>query len=234
MENGRSPVLGSSLAGSEGTELMEGAAAAVGRKQSLSTSTASFPTSYWSICSLCFTTGSVEFQLVSEGQQENAQKSIQTPPTKKSIVYPADSTESTLPRPPTLHKQPPALLPKPFNRLPNHITGELYITVTLHILVWPAHSTPTFCADGGPVKLPCMTVKMSPPLPPKKLMISVPAAGMEPPSLAFQKCPGPPSHAPMGGHPLQYGTLPVPLHPPSRIIEELNKTLALTMQRFER
>lgn len=44
MENGRSPVLGSSLAGCEGTELMEGAAAAVGRKQSFSTSTASFPT----------------------------------------------------------------------------------------------------------------------------------------------------------------------------------------------
>lgn len=135
MENGRSPVLGSSLAGSEGTELMEGAAAAVGRKQSFSTSTASFPTSYCSMCSLCFTTGSVEFQLVSEGQQENAKKSIQTPPTKKSSVHPADSTESTLPRPPTLHKQPPALLPKPFNRLPNHITGELYITVTLHMLV---------------------------------------------------------------------------------------------------
>lgn len=142
MENGRSPVLGSSLAGSEGTELMEGAAAAVGRKRSLSTSAASFATSYCSICSFCFTTGSVEFQLVSEGQQESAQNSIQTPPTKKSSVHPADGTESMLPRPPTLHKQPPALLPKPFNRLPNHITGELYITVTLHTLVQPAHSTP--------------------------------------------------------------------------------------------
>lgn len=34
------------------------------------------------------------------------------------------------------------------------------------------------------------------------------------------------------GHPLQlqYGSL----HAPSRIIEELNKTLALSMQRFER
>lgn len=36
MENGRSPVLGSSLSESEGSELMEGAAAAVGRQQSLS------------------------------------------------------------------------------------------------------------------------------------------------------------------------------------------------------
>lgn len=34
MENGRSPVLGSSLSDSEGSELMEGAASAVGRQQS--------------------------------------------------------------------------------------------------------------------------------------------------------------------------------------------------------
>ncbi|XP_018526414.1 phosphatase and actin regulator 1 isoform X1 [Lates calcarifer] len=184
MENGRSPVLGSSLSESEGTELMEGAAAAV---------------------------GSLEFQMPGDGacQQDHAQKSSQAPPPKKSTVYPVDGAESTLSRPPTLHKQPPALPPKPFTRLPNHIT------------------------DGAPVKLPCMSVKLSPPLPPKKLMISVPAGSMEPSSLAFQKCPAPPSHAPMGGHSLQYGTLPVPLHPPSRIIEELNKTLALTMQRFE-
>ncbi|XP_051232740.1 phosphatase and actin regulator 1-like isoform X3 [Dicentrarchus labrax] len=184
MENGRSPVLGSGLSDSEGTELMEGAAAAV---------------------------GSLEFQMPSEGafQQDHAQKSSQAPPTKKSSMYLAESAESTLSRPPTLHKQPPALPPKPFNRLPNHMT------------------------DGAPVKLPCMSVKLSPPLPPKKLMISVPAGSMEPSSLAFQKCPAPPSHAPMGGHSLQYGALPVSLHPPSRIIEELNKTLALTMQRFE-
>ncbi|XP_067452326.1 phosphatase and actin regulator 1 isoform X1 [Thunnus thynnus] len=182
MENGRSPVLGSSLSESEGTELMEGAAAAV---------------------------GSLEFQMPGEGacQQDHGQKSSQAPPTKKPSVYPGDGAESSLSRPPTLHKQPPALPPKPFNRLPNHIT------------------------DGAPVKLPCMSMKLSPPLPPKKLLISVPAGSMEPSSLAFQKCPAPPSHAPMGGHPMQYGA--VPLHPPSRIIEELNKTLALTMQRFE-
>ncbi|XP_059197690.1 phosphatase and actin regulator 1 isoform X2 [Centropristis striata] len=181
MENGRSPVLGSRLSESEGTELMEGAAAAV---------------------------GSLDFQMISEGacQQDHTHKPSQAPPTKKSSLYPSDGAESTICRPPTLHKQPPALPPKPFNRLPNHIT------------------------DGAPVKLPCMTAKLSPPLPPKKLLISVPAGSMEPPSIAFQKCP-PPSHAPIGGHSLQYGVLP--LHPPSRIIEELNKTLALTMQRFE-
>ena len=91
-----------------------------------------------------------------------------------------------------------------------------------------------FGTDGAPVKLPCMSMKLSPPLPPKKLLISVPAGSMEPSPLAFQKCPAPPGHAPVGAHSLQYGTLPVPLGPPSRIIEELNKTLALTMQRFER
>ncbi|XP_029285759.1 phosphatase and actin regulator 1 [Cottoperca gobio] len=175
MENGRSPVPISGLSESEGTELMEGAAAAV---------------------------GSLECQMPSEGacQQDHAQKS-----TKKSTVYPLDGAESTLSRPPTLHKQPPALPPKPFNRLHHN-----------HIM------------DGSPVKLPCMSSKLSPPLPPKKLMISVPAGSIEPSLLAFQKCP-PPSHAPMGGHSLQYGVL----HPPRRIIEELNKTLALTMQRFE-
>ncbi|KAA8589368.1 hypothetical protein FQN60_012733 [Etheostoma spectabile] len=177
MENGRSLLLASGVLESEGTELMEGASAAV---------------------------GSLEFQMPSEGvcQQDHGPKS-----TKKSTMYPSDGADSTLSRPPALHKQPPALPPKPFNRLPNHII------------------------DGAPVKLPCMLSKLSPPLPPKKLMISVPAGSMEPSLLAFQKCP-PPSHAPMGGHSLQYGALP--LHPPSRIIEELNKTLALTMQRFER
>ncbi|KAM9848837.1 phosphatase and actin regulator 1 [Aulostomus maculatus] len=184
MENGRSPLLGCSSSESDGAELMEGAAAAG---------------------------GSLEFPMSSEGacQQDHGQKSNQAPPTKKPLVYPGDGAESTLSRPPILHKQPPALPPKPFSRLPNHI------------------------ADGAPVKLPCMSMKLSPPLPPKKLLISIPAGSMEPSSLAFQKCPAPPGHAPMGGHSLQYGTLPITLHPPSRIIEELNKTLALTMQRFE-
>ncbi|XP_035502848.1 phosphatase and actin regulator 1 isoform X2 [Scophthalmus maximus] len=151
--------------------------------------------------------GSLDVQMATDAacQQDHAQKSIQAPPTKKPAVFPADGGESTLSRPPTLHKQPPALPPKPFARLPNHI------------------------ADGAPVKLPCMSAKLSPPLPPKKLLIS-----MEPSPLAFQKCPAPHGHIPTGGHLLPYGTLPAPLHPPSRIIEELNKTLALTMQRFER
>ncbi|XP_057697214.1 phosphatase and actin regulator 1 [Corythoichthys intestinalis] len=152
-----------------------------------------------------------EIHADSTGQQELIQKLNQAPSPKKPSVYPGDDTESTLHTPHTLQKQPPALPPKPITRMPNHST------------------------DGTLVKLPCMSVKLSPPLPPKKLMISVPAGSMEPlpPLLAFQKCSAPSSHAPVGGHSLQYGTLPVPLHPPSRIIEELNKTLALTMQRFE-
>lgn len=69
--------------------------------------------------------GTLEFQMSGEGacQQDHTQKTNQAPPTKKSTVYPGDCSESPLSRPPTLHKQPPALPPKPFNRLPNHITG---------------------------------------------------------------------------------------------------------------
>ncbi|KAJ3598859.1 hypothetical protein NHX12_032822 [Muraenolepis orangiensis] len=118
-------------------------------------------------------------------------------PSKPAPPKPAPSK----PAPSKLHKQPPALPPKPFNRLPNHI------------------------ADGGaPVRLPCMTSRLSPPLPLKKLMICVPESS----PVVFQKC-----HVPLGGHPLHYGTLPTALHPTSRIIEELNKTLAMTMQRYE-
>ncbi|XP_068176302.1 phosphatase and actin regulator 1 [Antennarius striatus] len=194
MENGRSPELGSDPSESDGADPMEGAGGRGGnpRKSRLH-------------CHGAPPDSSLELQMLSEGerQQDHSLKSIKAPPTKKSSAYPADGAE---PRPPMLHKQPPALPPKPFNRLPNHIT------------------------DDALVKL---SMKLSPPLPPKKLMISVPAGSMETSLLTFQKCPAPPSHAPVGGHTLQYGTLPVTLHPPSRIIEELNKTLALTMQRFE-
>lgn len=143
--------------------------------------------------------------------------------------------------------QPSADLQRYTNNLPLcHPSLSTGYPITLQVSVSPCVLTTTLVrvclilphppprADGAPVKLPCMSAKLSPPLPPKKLMISVPAGSMEPSSIAFQKCPAPPSHAPMGAHSLQYGTLPVPLHPPSRIIEELNKTLALTMQRFER
>ncbi|XP_056149210.1 phosphatase and actin regulator 1-like [Lampris incognitus] len=155
---------------------------------------------------------------------------------KKSFTYPGD-LQDTPPKPPLYHKQPPALPPKPFSRIPNHSTDSCQ-----------------------PMKLPCMTGgKHSPPLPPKKVMICVPPGGLETSSspspspnapVTFpQKCPplqGMPLHHSSllpsqlsglsglhqsHGHPLQlqYGSM----HAPSRIIEELNKTLALSMQRFE-
>ncbi|XP_073788218.1 phosphatase and actin regulator 1 isoform X6 [Danio rerio] len=76
--------------------------------------------------------------------------------------------------------------------------------------------------------------RLSPPLPPKKVMIC------EPPATFPLKClPSQGSHVHTHtlththSHSQQYATLPLSLHPPSRIIEELNKTLALTMQRLE-
>lgn len=105
---------------------------------------------------------------------------------------------------------------------------------------------------GAPVKLPCLPVKLSPPLPPKKVMICMPVGGPELSlaSYAAQKS------GQQGGaqhhhtvlpsqiqHQLQYGSLgphlpsgtgSLPMHPSGcRMIDELNKTLAMTMQRLE-
>ncbi|XP_027457243.1 phosphatase and actin regulator 1 isoform X3 [Callorhinus ursinus] len=105
---------------------------------------------------------------------------------------------------------------------------------------------------GGPVKLPCLPVKLSPPLPPKKVMICMPVGGpdLSLASYAAQKS-GPQSgaqhhHTVLPSqiqHQLQYGSLgphlpsttgSLPMHPSGcRMIEELNKTLAMTMQRLE-
>ncbi|XP_023679408.2 phosphatase and actin regulator 1 isoform X4 [Paramormyrops kingsleyae] len=135
---------------------------------------------------------------------------------KKTASFPGDGQDTPIKQAP-FAKQPPALPPKPFARLPNHIADP-----------------------GQPIKMPCMVGRFSPPLPPKKVVICAPPGGLEPLLPAFpQKCP---SAQPPGTHHggllpssavLQYSTLPLPVHPPSRIIEELNKTLALTMQRLE-
>ncbi|XP_027145562.1 phosphatase and actin regulator 1 isoform X6 [Larimichthys crocea] len=168
--------------------------------------------------------------------QEPSIKSSMVLTTKKSVTYPGDLQDTPL-KPPLYHKQPPALPPKPFSRIPNHSTDSCQ-----------------------PMKLPCMPGgKHSPPLPPKKVMICVPPGGLDstspspspnPLSVLSQKCApsqgmslhhgtllpsqlaGLSSLHQSHGHPLQlqYGSL----HTPSRIIEELNKTLALSMQRFER
>ncbi|KAM9022345.1 phosphatase and actin regulator 1 isoform 4-T7 [Guaruba guarouba] len=108
---------------------------------------------------------------------------------------------------------------------------------------------------GAPVKLPCMPVKLSPPLPPKKVMICMPLGGpdLSLSSYSTQKSSQQPltqhhhsvlpSQLAAHQHQLQYGShsqhLPsgsstLPLHPSGcRMIEELNKTLAMTMQRLE-
>uniref|UniRef100_A0A665VY88 Phosphatase and actin regulator n=1 Tax=Echeneis naucrates TaxID=173247 RepID=A0A665VY88_ECHNA len=171
------------------------------------------------------------------GEFEPSLKSSMVLSTKKSVTYPGD-LQDTPAKPPLYHKQPPALPPKPFSRIPNHSTDSCQ-----------------------PLKLPCIPGgKHSPPLPPKKMMICVPPGGLDssispspspnPLSTLSQKCAPPqgmpslhgtllPSHLASlsslhqsHGHPLQlqYGSL----HAPSRIIEELNKTLALSMHRFER
>uniref|UniRef100_A0A8D2JHM3 Phosphatase and actin regulator n=1 Tax=Sciurus vulgaris TaxID=55149 RepID=A0A8D2JHM3_SCIVU len=105
---------------------------------------------------------------------------------------------------------------------------------------------------GAPVKLPCLPVKLSPPLPPKKVMICMPVGGPELSlaSYAAQKSSqqGVAQHhhtvlPSQIQHQLQYGShgqhLPsstgtLPMHPSGcRMIDELNKTLAMTMQRLE-
>ncbi|XP_061776249.1 phosphatase and actin regulator 1-like isoform X1 [Nerophis ophidion] len=169
--------------------------------------------------------------------QEPSHKSSMTRGPKKSVTYSSDLQDNQAVKPPMYHKQPPALPPKPFSRIPNHSTDSCQ-----------------------PMKFPCMPgTKHSPPLPPKKVMICMPSGGQDrssspspspnPLSALSQKCgPGQvlpshhgtllPSHLAAlsalhqnHGHPLQlqYGSL----HAPSRIIEELNKALALSMQRFE-
>ncbi|XP_072771289.1 phosphatase and actin regulator 1-like isoform X3 [Nerophis lumbriciformis] len=169
--------------------------------------------------------------------QEPSHKSSMTRGPKKSVTYSSDLQDNQAVKPPMYHKQPPALPPKPFSRMPNHSTNSCQ-----------------------PMKFPCMPgTKHSPPLPPKKVMICMPSGGQDrssssspspnPLSALSQKCglgqvlPSHhgtllPSHLAAlsalhqnHGHPLQlqYGSL----HAPSRIIEELNKALALSMQRFE-
>ncbi|XP_035375882.1 phosphatase and actin regulator 1-like isoform X2 [Electrophorus electricus] len=154
----------------------------------------------------------IEFRASVEGgvcSQDPSMKSSMVLPVKKSVNFPGDLQENPA-KPPLFHKQPPALPPKPFPRPANHSTEP--------------------CQT---LKLPCLQGKLSPPLPPKKVMICVPSGGLEPPvsspsplAVYPQKC-APMMHHHGHPHQLQYGGVP------SRIIEELNKTLALTMQRLE-
>ncbi|XP_010355442.2 phosphatase and actin regulator 1 isoform X2 [Rhinopithecus roxellana] len=105
---------------------------------------------------------------------------------------------------------------------------------------------------GAPVKLPCLPVKLSPPLPPKKVMICMPVGGPDLSLVSYtaqksgQQGVAQHHHTVLPSqiqHQLQYGShgqhLPsttgsLPMHPSGcRMIDELNKTLAMTMQRLE-
>lgn len=57
--------------------------------------------------------------------QEHSVKSSLVLATKKSVTYPGDHQETSA-KPPLYHKQPPALPPKPFPRIPNHSTGSWF------------------------------------------------------------------------------------------------------------
>ncbi|XP_041103956.1 phosphatase and actin regulator 1-like isoform X2 [Polyodon spathula] len=154
--------------------------------------------------------------------QDPSVKPVLVLPPKKSVAFTGDHQDTPVKKTSFL-KQPPALPPKPLSRIPNHITDS-----------------------GQPIKLPCMPGKQSPSLPPKKVMICVPPWGMDPTFNSYsQMCSQQslaqhhhsilPSQLAAHQHQLQYGG-PIPIHQPvapSRVIEELNKTLALTMQRLE-
>ncbi|XP_060228686.1 phosphatase and actin regulator 1 isoform X5 [Meriones unguiculatus] len=105
---------------------------------------------------------------------------------------------------------------------------------------------------GAPVKLPCLPVKLSPPLPPKKVLICMPVGGPELSLASYaaqkssQQAVAQHHHTVLPSqvqHQLQYGghgqhlpssTGTLPMHPSGcRMIDELNKTLAMTMQRLE-
>lgn len=173
--------------------------------------------------------GTVSEDLSSEPgsmSQDPSYKPTMLLPPKKSTVFPVDHEDCPV-KPLSLHKQPPALPPKPMSRIANHIADS-----------------------GAPVKLPCMPGKMSPPLPPKKVMICMPLGGADySHSYSNQKSSQHhhtilPSQLAVHQHQLQYGSQhlstgssSVPIHPSippgCRVIEELNKTLAMTMQRLE-
>ncbi|XP_021392171.1 phosphatase and actin regulator 1 isoform X1 [Lonchura striata] len=163
--------------------------------------------------------------------QDPTAKPVLLLPPKKSAAFPGDH-EDTPVKQLSLLKQPPALPPKPIARIASHLTDP-----------------------GAPVKLPCMPVKLSPPLPPKKVMICMPLGGpdLSLSSYSTQKSSQQPltqqhhtvlpSQLAAHQHQLQYsshsqhipsGSSTLPIHPSGcRMIEELNKTLAMTMHRLE-
>ncbi|KAL2089396.1 hypothetical protein ACEWY4_014084 [Coilia grayii] len=119
--------------------------------------------------------------------------------------------------------------------LPSVMTQEVAVPVSKDCDV-PKPTKPQ-SVDIGPDP----SRKLSPPLPPKKVMICEPTPPSHPPpahsiththTLTLTHTLSH-THTHTHAHTLPYPSMPISLHPPSRIIEELNKTLALTMQRLE-
>ncbi|XP_075441803.1 phosphatase and actin regulator 1 isoform X3 [Ascaphus truei] len=187
--------------------------------------------------------------------QDPSYKQILLLPPKKSAAFPVDH-EDTPVKQLSHHKQPPALPPKPISRMPNHIAGQgsrksqIYTGKVLSLtatLVGEKGKKARWTDSGAPVKLPCMPGKMSPPLPPKKVMICMPLGGADYPHASYSSQKSSqhhhhtvlPSQLAAHQHQLQYGSQHSsisshPSLPPGcRVIEELNKTLAMTMQRLE-
>ncbi|XP_059358586.1 phosphatase and actin regulator 1 isoform X3 [Carassius carassius] len=124
-------------------------------------------------------TDTADFRVSLDGglcAQDNTLKSLTLPP-KKTVTFPSDLQEPPA-KPQLIHKQPPALPPKPFSRRTNHSTD------------------------------PCLQWKPCP----QKLVLY---------SSSWGQCCGPLQ--------LQYSAA----HPSSRIILELQKTLALTLHRLD-
>ncbi|XP_078270356.1 phosphatase and actin regulator 1 isoform X4 [Rhinoraja longicauda] len=187
-------------------------------------------------------------------EQEMTAKPALTLPPKKTVAFHCDGAE-TLPRQQPHPKQPPALPPKPLTKIAHHLAA-FPTAYTIPRLRRQADRQTTYSHDstlctskrqvghlrsirdaGQPVKLPCMApVRLSPPLPPKKVMICIPQQAGDVPSssyMAAQKMAQQSSQHQYG--PVSH-TSSLPLHtamPTSKVIEELNKTLALTMQRLE-
>lgn len=89
-----------------------------------------------------FYLATVEFRSSVDGgvcAQEHAVKSSLVLATKKSVTYPGDHQETSA-KPPLYHKQPPALPPKPFPRIPNHSTGPWFLTRSDLVSLHPAAS----------------------------------------------------------------------------------------------
>ncbi|XP_023368087.1 phosphatase and actin regulator 1 isoform X2 [Otolemur garnettii] len=160
--------------------------------------------------------------------QDPSAKPVLLLPPKKPAAFSGDHEETPV-KQLSLLKQPPALPPKPTARIANHLPDP-----------------------GAPVKLPCLPVKLSPPLPPKKVMICMPVGGPDLSLVSYaaqkssQQSVAQHHHTVLPSqiqHQLQYGShgqhLPsatgsLPMHPSGcRMIDELNKTLAMTMQRLE-